>query len=430
MCDTFVALRHTTRNKTVIFAKSADCEVNEANAVVRIPRRKHLPGESVRITHLVIPQAEETYEVILTKAFWTYGCEVGVNEYGLAMGEEAVYTTEMAEENDGIIGPDLMRIGLERAQTCREAIEIMTRLLEEYGQGGSAELKGNSHFDSSFLMSDREEAFVLETAGRKWAVKRVDDLGSISNLLLIGREWDRSSEPGDGALDWAKTYGLPEVPPSLGSAERQRLTFEGLAAARGNITVKTAFQIMRHHGEGYHPASASAHRNICVHAGPQENRWWQADGVMVSDVGEHGVMAWLTGTSGTCLSIFKPVFIGLDLPDIGPVPSERFNPQSLWWKHELLHRRAMADFDHLVPEIRQDFDRLEAEFLEKLEAVKKGADREKMQFMEHCFRVAMRVTQAWIDKLEKRRDLKFADPAYAEMWRKFNRQAGLTGMPA
>lgn len=430
MCDTFVALRPTTLNKTVIFAKSADCEVNEANAVVRIPRRKHLPGESVRITHLVIPQAEETCEVILTKAFWTYGCEVGVNEYGLAMGEEAVYTTEMAEETDGIIGPDLMRIGLERAQTCQEAIEIMTRLLEEYGQGGSAELKGNSHFDSSFLMSDREEAYILETAGRKWAVKRVDDLGSISNLLLIGREWDRSSEPGDGALDWAKTYGLPEVPPSLGSPERQRLTYEGLAAARGDITVGTAFKIMRHHSQGYHPATATAHRNICVHAGPQENRGWQADGVMVSDVGEQGVMAWLTGTSGTCVSIFKPVFIGLDLPDIGPVPSERFNPESLWWKHELLHRRAMADFDHLVPEIREEFDPLEAEFLEEAAAVEKGPDREKLQFVEHCFREAMRATEVWIDRLAKRRDLKFADPAYAEMWRKFNRQAGLTGMPA
>ena len=151
---------------------------------------------------------------------------------------------------------------------------------------------------------------------------------------------------------------------------------------------------------------------------------------MVSDVGEHGVMAWLTGTSGTCVSIFKPVFVGLDLPDIGPVPSERFNPESLWWKHELLHRRAMADFDHLVPEIREDFDPLEAEFLEEAEAVKKGPDWEKVQFMGHCFREAMRVTEAWIEKLEKRGDLKFAHPAYADMWRKFNRQAGLTGMPA
>jgi hypothetical protein len=35
----------------MLFAKSADCEVNEANAVVRIPRQKHVKGEAVRITH-------------------------------------------------------------------------------------------------------------------------------------------------------------------------------------------------------------------------------------------------------------------------------------------------------------------------------------------------------------------------------------------
>jgi dipeptidase len=130
MCDTLVALPAHTLEKSMLFAKSADCEVNEANALVRIPAQKHLPGQAVRLTHRVIPQARQTYEVLLTKAFWTYGCEIGVNEHGLFMGEEAVFTTEMHEEQDGLIGPDLMRIGLERARTCREAIEVMTALLE------------------------------------------------------------------------------------------------------------------------------------------------------------------------------------------------------------------------------------------------------------------------------------------------------------
>jgi secernin len=179
MCDTFVALPSATLDRNVLFAKSADCEVNEANAIVRIPRRKHVKGETLRVTHLVIPQAEETYEVFLTKAFWTYGCEIGINEYGLAMGEEAVFTTEMTEEKNGIIGPDLLRLGLERAKNCREAIDLMTALLEEYGQGGNAELKGNSHFDSSFLMSDTSEAYLF---GSIW--HKEDRLGK--NIRLAG----------------------------------------------------------------------------------------------------------------------------------------------------------------------------------------------------------------------------------------------------
>ena len=321
MCDTFVALPPVTRDKSVLFAKSADCEVNEANAIVRIPGRKHMKGEAVRVTHLVIPQAEETYEIFLTKAFWTYGCEIGINEYGLAMGEEAVFTTEMAEEKDGLIGPDLMRIGLERARTCQEAIEIMTWLLEQYGQGGSAELKGNSHFDSSFLMSDTGEAYILETAGRKWAVRKVEQFDSISNMLGISTNWSRCSvDPGTNKSHWAQTFGLPEVPPTLGSPDRQCITYDALKENAGQITASTMFNIMRHHNDGYHPATADAHRNICIHAGPQKDRWWQADGVMVTEVDEHGILIWVTGTSGNCVSIFKPVFMGLDLPDIGPRP--------------------------------------------------------------------------------------------------------------
>src|SRR5512140_1804406 len=211
MCDTLVALPSVTRNKNVIFAKSADCEVNEANAVVRIPRKKHVKGETLRITHLVMPQAKETYEVLLTKAFWTYGCEVGINEYGLAMGEEAVFTTQMHEPKDGIIGPDLMRLALERARNCKGALEMMTSLLEKYGQGGSAEMKGNSHFDSSFLMSDTSEAYILETAGRKWAIKQIQEVDSISNMLGIASDWQSTSEPAvPGALDWARAFALPE----------------------------------------------------------------------------------------------------------------------------------------------------------------------------------------------------------------------------
>lgn len=431
MCDTFVALSSSTRDKNVLFAKSADCEVNEANAIVRIPRKKHVKGESVRVTHLVIPQAEETHEIFLTKAFWTYGCEIGINEYGLAMGEEAVFTTEMTEEKDGLIGPDLMRLGLERARNCQEAIEIMTALLEKYGQGGSAELKGNSHFDSSFLMSDTSEAYIMETAGRKWAVRKIEDLDSISNLLGISTNWTTCSmHSGTGKTDWAKTFALPEIPPTLGSPDRQSITYDKLKESAGQITASTMFKIIRHHNDGYHPATADAHRNICIHAGPQENRWWQADGVMVTDVGEHGVMIWVTGTSGNCVSIFKPIFMGVDLPEIGPTPTEHFDPRSLWWKHELLHRRAMADFDNLVPEIRKEFDVLENEFLAESESVKMGMLDEKRDFMEYCFQRSMQVTETWIGRLRARTDLAFKDVAYRAMWQKLNAEAGLTGMPS
>lgn len=428
MCDSLVALKPATFIQSVIYGKSADCEVNEANALVRIPRRRHGKGEMVRTTHLMIPQSELTYEIILTKACWTYGCEIGVNEFGLVMGEEAVYTKEDGSEStDGIIGPDLARIALERTTNCREAISLMTSLLEQYGQGGNCEMKGNSHFDSSFLIADRDEAYLLETAGRKWAVKQVEKFASISNMLSIQKDWDAISTPTSEKIDWADAYGRPEVPPLLGSPQRQRVTQQALENHCGSITVKTVFDIMRHHGEGYDPAKAPAHQNICVHIGPQKNRWWQADGVMVTEVVGDDTVIWVTGTSGTCVSIFKPVFLGVDLPDIGPQPTDIFNPQALWWKHELLHRRAMRDFEQNMPEIRKDFDLIEAEFLEFAATVKRGSINEKQELMEYCFRKALAATENWIKILNQRGQESPRDRAYVEMWELVNDACAISG---
>jgi len=230
-------------------------------------------------------------------------------------------------------------------------------------------------------------------------------------------------------LDWAKTFGLPEIPPNLGAPQRQSISYSHLQAVKGDITPKTLFDLMRQHGQDYHPGTAEAHCNICIHAGPQENRWWQADGVMVSEVDTQGVMAWVTGTSGNCVSIFKPVFLGVEMPDIGPYPSEHFDERVLWWKHELLHRRAMADFDNLVPEIRKDFDVLESEFLSQATALKKGTTAEKRDFMEYCFHKALQATDDWIARLQAGPLLTFEDPAYRAMWKKLNAEAGMTGMP-
>jgi len=324
-----------------------------------------------------------------------------------------------------------MRLALERARTCQEAIQVMTALLETYGQGGSAELKGNSHFDSSFLLADSGEAWILETTGRKWAARRIEQVGSISNALSIRSDWDRCSLSVEkGSLDWAAAYGLPEVPPTLGAPERRRASLGGLEQARGRITAASIFALLRQHGEGYHPASAPVHSGLCMHAGPQKDRWWQADGVMVADVRGEDILVWVTGTSANCLSIFKPVFPGIELLVIGPLPTEHYDPNCLWWKHELLHRRAMADFDRLVPEIRADFDRLEGGFLAEAPAVRRGTAVEKRQFVEHCFRRAMEETERWIARLRARGDLAFQDPAYRAMWARMNAEAGLQGLPA
>ena len=64
------------------------------------------------------------------------------------------------------IGMDLVRLVLERAKTSREAVEICSSLLEEFGQGGGcAEDDSSWCYENGFLFADMEEAWVFETAG-------------------------------------------------------------------------------------------------------------------------------------------------------------------------------------------------------------------------------------------------------------------------
>ncbi len=430
MCDSFVALPPATAGKSIIMAKSADCRVNEAHALLHLPRRAHNLGEMLLATHIMIPQVEETYDVILSRSFWTWGGEIGLNEYGVAIGNEAVYSTVMKDEkSDGLITMDLLRLGLERAKTARQAVQIIGDAVHRFGQGGNCEVCGNSHFDSSFLIADTTEAWILETAGREWAAKKTNSIDSISNAYTIHSDWDLCSlgeqEPG---LDWnARIADLIKLE-ELGSIERQQTTAGFLNDIGKNITIRDAFNLLRSHPDGYHPSKPNGHP-ICSHAGPGSGLW-NACGAMASEVSPDGMIGWFTGTSGTCTSIFKPVFPGLDLPDMGTYPSETFDPQSMWWIGELLHRRAMADFDNAVPAIRRDFDALEDKFIIEARSVIKGTRIEKQQFMDECFRRAAEATSRWIYLLAGRKDMQFADPAFGEAWAQYNREAGLTGMPA
>src|SRR5262249_46113713 len=145
--------------------------------------------------------------------YWTWGGEIGVNEHGLAVANEAIFST-VEEKADGLFTGDLLRLMLERARNCDEALAVLADLLERFGQGGNSELRGNAHFDSSYLVSDRDRAIVIETAGRHWAVRPVDGAGAISNAMTIGSDWQRCSVAptdngridGNGRIDFQAAY--------------------------------------------------------------------------------------------------------------------------------------------------------------------------------------------------------------------------------
>ncbi len=425
MCDSFVALPDATQTRSVFAAKNADCEINEAQAVVRLPRRSYPDGAMVRTTHVVIPQARQTHEVVLDKSFWTWGGEIGLNEHGLAVGNEAIFSTT-GETTDGLITGDLLRLMLERAATCAEAIDVLAELLARHGQGGNCELRGNSHFDSSYLVSDRRTAVIIETSGRDWAIREVKGVGAISNAMSIGQDWQRCTveEHSGHRTNFACDFEDRSKVAAVGAHQRSRVTYDWLKSRVGSIDLRTMANLLRQHPAGYDPAEGEVCTNICMHAGPHPNRFWQACGAMIMETTEAGSMAWVTATSGTCLSVFKPIYFGVALPDMGPLPVETFTERSLWWQHEKLHRRAMADFHATMPAIRASFEQLEDDwFSEGISLVNSGA-AEKSEFMRHCWQRASSVTDNWIEKLE-RRHMTFQHDGLRDMWQRFNAAASM-----
>ena len=203
MCDTFVSLPSATADGSVILGKNSDREPNEAHELAFVPAADQAK-DRLRATHIDIAQVPHTHAVILAKPYWIWGAEMGVNEHGVAIGNEAVFTKAKREKKTGLLGMDLLRLALERAETADEAVEVITALLVRHGQHGQAGHTHKTFYDNSYLISDRREAWILETVGRDWAAQRVDRTASISNGLTLGlaerdlrriagREGDRSS---------------------------------------------------------------------------------------------------------------------------------------------------------------------------------------------------------------------------------------------
>ena len=126
MCDTMVALAGTTAQGTCLFAKNSDREPEEAQAVEIIPGRRYAPGDTVRATYITIPQVERTWTVLLSRPFWIWGAEMGANEHGVVIGNEAIHAIIPPSEEPGLIGMDLLRLALERAQSAAEAVDVIT----------------------------------------------------------------------------------------------------------------------------------------------------------------------------------------------------------------------------------------------------------------------------------------------------------------
>jgi dipeptidase len=343
MCDSFV----TITGDGVMFAKNSDRDPNEAQPLEWIPSADHQAGDRVSCTWIDIPQAAHTHAVLVSRPWWMWGAEMGANEHGVVIGNEAVFTKEPSTEK-ALLGMDLLRLALERATTATGAAAVMVDLLERHGQGGPCSYEHPRFtYHSSFLVADPDGALVLETAGSHWSVEEVRGPGrSISNSLTIPA--------------FAKAHARPLRGWVSSAAIRRRRTQAAACSAAGPADLMAA---LRDHGRGSSPHWSPIHGGLgapCVHAGglvasSQSTASW------VSDLRD-GARHWATATSAPCTSLFKPVQV--DLPvDLGPSPANVFDPETVWWRHELLHRSTMAAYSTLIPRYQTARSRTETRWI-------------------------------------------------------------------
>jgi hypothetical protein len=185
MCDCLCALAAASASGATLFAKNSDRPPAEPQAIERHePRRDTGP---LRVTHIEIePYADDTIGYVGSRPTWMWGVEHGVNDAGVAAGNETIYTTlDPRPFPDALLGMDLVRLALERATSAVDAVDVITSLLERHGQGGTGHLGVDRPYWSSFLVADEDVGFVVETSGREWAVDEVDRTRAISNRTTI-----------------------------------------------------------------------------------------------------------------------------------------------------------------------------------------------------------------------------------------------------
>ncbi len=360
MCDTIVIVRDpedgqpgsSGRNDTsrpgvkqVLFAKNSDRDPNEAQMLDWQPGRTHPSGATLRCTHIDIPQVETTSAVLLSRPFWMWGAEMGANEHGVVIGNEAVFTREPMSDT-GLTGMDLLRLALERSRTAEEAVEVITSLIATHGQGGGHGYeRPNFKYHNSYIVADPTGALVLETAGEKWAVEVVDGERSISNGLTI-----------EGFADEHSDHLRTKV-----SACRVRQPRTQSLAAEAQNPHDLA-SILRDHGGERWPSYRRHNGTLsiaCMHGG-SEVASSVTTGSWISSLGSGPPRHWVTATSSPCLSLFKPVSVEEPL-SLDPSPEGTID-DSLWWTHEHLHRRVMANPAGLASSIIEERDAVEREW--------------------------------------------------------------------
>ncbi|TGL09958.1 peptidase C69 [Leptospira levettii] len=444
MCDTSLATEKFTKTQKRIFAKNSDREPNEAQSILHMPRMEYPKDSILKTTFIEIPQTSVTYEVFLSKPFHMWGAEMGVNEFGVCIGNEAVFTNlKIQKKNNGLTGMDLIRVALERSRTAKDALFLITELLETYGQDACGGYENKSFFyHNSFIIADRTDGYVLETADRYWVAKKIDSYYAISNGLTIETDFEYCSTNLIEKLKYKskedfsfKAYFSDSFYTYMSHCHERRSLHEKTAERFQNIhstyDSKLAIETLKTHlidSNDFEPCFSSM-KSLCLHAtGPTTPN--QTNGSLVvewdtSETNQDPLRIFYTGTSTPCLSLFKPFFFGTkNFVNASSLDSNGNYADTLWWLHESIARKSNFDYQGvrsiLVPTLVGLQDSIYSMTKESLSMQKK--EEIQWRFLKDHVNILKKIDDELIDaKIGKSR---WQNPIFQLYWNSQNRILG------
>ena len=151
-CTNFIVCKKASADGSVFVTYNAD-SYGAFMPLYHFPAAKHGAGEMRKVYEWdtnkylgEIPEVAETYNVIGNS-----------NEWQVTIGETTFGGREEMADSTGIIDyGSLIYITLQRAKTAREALQVMTSLVEQFGYCSEGE---------TFSVADKDEAWMLEMMG-------------------------------------------------------------------------------------------------------------------------------------------------------------------------------------------------------------------------------------------------------------------------
>jgi dipeptidase len=152
-CTNFLVTKGASTDGSVMITYAADSHVLYGELYYR-PSKKYPEGTMVDVYEWdtgkylgKIDQVTHTYTVV-----------GNINEHQVAIGETTFTGRKELQDTTGIVDyGSLMYLALQRAKSAREAIKVMTGLVEKYGYYSTGE---------SFSISDKNEVWIMEMIGK------------------------------------------------------------------------------------------------------------------------------------------------------------------------------------------------------------------------------------------------------------------------